>query len=626
MKPSDKLEKAIKKGVIELKGLLEKTSTLSMLREAYSYNIKICNSCDKEIPNRLVSPAKQWAFLLSLLMSTKEPKNPIEYKENKYKDIRHITNDLFSDYLILYFPSEEDSEEMSEDWYRVREVALPAFLHHFNTSLMASPEQVVNRVRSHLVPFDSFFLKEYGIDSTQSLSICEYISKKHEEKHEDIYKYKTTLEKIHLSLLDKAEKEKWNDEKVLNEIRNDKVAKEIAGNLLQQIDSIGMTLKKDIIENFGSTGEAFLKLFSIARGEGAVVEYPTGKFITEERPLVFIDSEQLFCYSVNNLYCAILSVFERTIGGSDLRAHYFQNRDKVLEREGVPFFKALMGPKTKILSNVFENDRSEYEHDIIAYDGNLCLVIEAKATPPIEPFRDPEKAYKRLKDAFYSDRGIQKAFLQANRIVRRLDAGEEIDLYDCYGKKVETLIPREVGLAIGVCLTRDNYGPLGTDLKLLLQKEQEDKYPWVMNILDLECLAEAWKYFKYETKKLKEYLETRILLHGKVFSTDELDFVGFFLRHGGLEQLRYTKMDLAYLEPSYSDIFDEVYKCIHCKGPAVEIQIKDPTIYELRKSPALDKPVCANREEPLGGKRRVGRNDPCPCGSGRKYKHCCGRS
>jgi len=22
---------------------------------------------------------------------------------------------------------------------------------------------------------------------------------------------------------------------------------------------------------------------------------------------------------------------------------------------------------------------------------------------------------------------------------------------------------------------------------------------------------------------------------------------------------------------------------------------------------------------------RIGRNDPCPCGSGRKYKHCCGR-
>jgi preprotein translocase subunit SecA len=23
--------------------------------------------------------------------------------------------------------------------------------------------------------------------------------------------------------------------------------------------------------------------------------------------------------------------------------------------------------------------------------------------------------------------------------------------------------------------------------------------------------------------------------------------------------------------------------------------------------------------------QEVGRNDPCPCGSGRKYKHCCGK-
>jgi preprotein translocase subunit SecA len=27
----------------------------------------------------------------------------------------------------------------------------------------------------------------------------------------------------------------------------------------------------------------------------------------------------------------------------------------------------------------------------------------------------------------------------------------------------------------------------------------------------------------------------------------------------------------------------------------------------------------------LTGKRKIGRNDPCPCGSGKKYKHCCGR-
>lgn len=29
---------------------------------------------------------------------------------------------------------------------------------------------------------------------------------------------------------------------------------------------------------------------------------------------------------------------------------------------------------------------------------------------------------------------------------------------------------------------------------------------------------------------------------------------------------------------------------------------------------------------PVRGKKKIGRNDPCPCGSGRKYKNCCGRN
>jgi SEC-C motif-containing protein len=28
---------------------------------------------------------------------------------------------------------------------------------------------------------------------------------------------------------------------------------------------------------------------------------------------------------------------------------------------------------------------------------------------------------------------------------------------------------------------------------------------------------------------------------------------------------------------------------------------------------------------PIKAPPKVGRNDPCPCGSGKKYKHCCGR-
>jgi preprotein translocase subunit SecA len=42
------------------------------------------------------------------------------------------------------------------------------------------------------------------------------------------------------------------------------------------------------------------------------------------------------------------------------------------------------------------------------------------------------------------------------------------------------------------------------------------------------------------------------------------------------------------------------------------------------EEPAEDGPritIPLKREMP-----KVGRNDPCPCGSGKKYKQCCGRS
>jgi preprotein translocase subunit SecA len=30
--------------------------------------------------------------------------------------------------------------------------------------------------------------------------------------------------------------------------------------------------------------------------------------------------------------------------------------------------------------------------------------------------------------------------------------------------------------------------------------------------------------------------------------------------------------------------------------------------------------------QPIVVDEKIGRNDPCPCGSGKKYKHCCGRN
>jgi len=42
---------------------------------------------------------------------------------------------------------------------------------------------------------------------------------------------------------------------------------------------------------------------------------------------------------------------------------------------------------------------------------------------------------------------------------------------------------------------------------------------------------------------------------------------------------------------------------------------------ELSRSLNLDE-----ESETLTSKKKPARNDPCPCGSGKKYKHCCGKS
>ena len=36
--------------------------------------------------------------------------------------------------------------------------------------------------------------------------------------------------------------------------------------------------------------------------------------------------------------------------------------------------------------------------------------------------------------------------------------------------------------------------------------------------------------------------------------------------------------------------------------------------------------AAVEKAKPVRAGPKVGRNDPCPCGSGKKYKHCCGRN
>ena len=54
-----------------------------------------------------------------------------------------------------------------------------------------------------------------------------------------------------------------------------------------------------------------------------------------------------------------------------------------------------------------------------------------------------------------------------------------------------------------------------------------------------------------------------------------------------------------------------------------------PRVQEIKRE-QVAKPLDTGGDGSLGNqpkkaKKEPGRNDPCPCGSGKKYKHCCGK-
>jgi preprotein translocase subunit SecA len=53
---------------------------------------------------------------------------------------------------------------------------------------------------------------------------------------------------------------------------------------------------------------------------------------------------------------------------------------------------------------------------------------------------------------------------------------------------------------------------------------------------------------------------------------------------------------------------------------------KNPSDMVTEATDAVAKAQAQAKSKPVRSGPKVGRNDPCPCGSGKKYKHCCGKN
>jgi hypothetical protein len=114
-------------------------------------------------------------------------------------------------------------------------------------------------------------------------------------------------------------------------------------------------------------------------------------------------------------------------------------------------------------------------------------------------------------------------------------------------------------------------------------------------------------------------------LMGRLGFTDPVVFAGFV---DGINPSLASVVDLETLDDASQVAFDIDYEKLfwnmhEAKADWLyDLESWDGVLTEERR----DDIVKRYRVSKMAVSSKVGRNDPCPCGSGRKYKVCCGRS
>ena len=588
MSGETRIQQVVSQNFAAIRSLLQECSTESVVGTC------MWKSINGGLHSQLSSPSKQISLLLGILLESDESDCARDFTERDWTNIIESLEKLVRVYMELYLPTAGELAAQSESWKKKRQVAMAAFLHYHNQGILASTEQIGKRIKSYLAPFDEQLSDSLGISASEALEISLYIGDQLQTKLDELQR----------------------------NLRSTHSPAYCGADLSQMLASLGKVSLENLIERYGSRGKTFWDLFGVRRGDGPAFHYPTERSIVETKPLICLSSSEAMVPNFNTLVSAVFVEAEEVLRKGPVRDKYFKSRDGIVENHAAAAFSRVLGGEITMYKNVFEKPTSQFEHDLVIVAEDMVLFVETKATPPVEPFRDPEKAFVRLRRSFRADTGLQKAYEQSLRLLHSLRVGD-LRLYDQNGSEVVRIPRRMSRSAFSVCVTRDSFGPLATFLSLLLSKETSDSYPWAVNLLDLDQIADAWEQFGWGERQLRAFLKHRIALHDRVFGDDELDFVAAYIRHCGLQHFLGDEYDHLTIDPMGSLMFDDIYRHRNHGQPLEPIKLENPVMYDLGASLRSGRSVSI--DAPKKKTIRVSRNARCPCGSLLKFKRCHGR-
>ena len=172
--------------------------------------------------------------------------------------------------------------------------------------------------------------------------------------------------------------------------------------------------------------------------------------------------------------------------------------------------------------------------------------------------------------------------------------------------------------------------------------ETEDEF--ITNLLDgeteeIENFKKTLTHLKdNELKEKKEYLEQfnkiksdNLKKHSDVYEQILRQVTLTILDknwHNHIQELTNIRMSVSLSGYAGKDPVNEFRKASFSAFNQLIYEIQKQIVLVLNNMNIQNQPEDNQTKpiEPLPINKKVGRNDPCPCGSGKKYKHCCGKN
>lgn len=504
-----------------LKHLVSEYETMTFLRHISLTIARIGERETSSLFKNLLSPHRQLFYLASLYLETKQTGKKGDPTEDEWNEITELLRDIEWDYCnhISFF---DDINPIDKKETEKILVALPTFMNYFFNGSFSYLEQIIERVESTFNKYSQEIVSEFGLSVSDFITCFKFIENEVNANLNAIPK-----------LINSGEWEKFTSEMTEKGLDDPKDwTKELPDKFIEALNffskpgdffKIDLRCLKNEIELVKI--QSFLKLFACSKNIKESILYYTEINCLLKQPIYKIDNHQYFVFNINQILTAIynkLYDFCNTISNGKVHIQ----RDNLLERKTLAVFKQFFGKNASYFTSY--NIDGGPEQDLLIIYKSLVLIIEIKACNNREPLRDPNRAYDRIKSDF--KKSIQYAYDQSLRVESRFWENKTICIYNKKKQLLHSINPKRINNFYSIIVTLDRFGVVQSDLEHLLKIDEDNVFPWAVNIDDLEIFLLMLMKRKGKVHELITFLSNRELLHGHCIADDELDICCMFYK------------------------------------------------------------------------------------------------